>query len=120
MATYIDYSVASSSQIEKDLCERLERIRLSRNITQAQLAQEAGVSLRTIGRLEKGEGISLDTLIRVFIALGIQRNLASTLPDSTIRPIERVGARQGERQRARPRKSSKPSDTWSWADKRNS
>ncbi len=63
MANKIDFSVATSQQIEAALCEQLERIRLSRNVTQVQLAAEAGVSPRTIGRLEKGQGVSLASRI---------------------------------------------------------
>ena len=102
MTYKLDFSVATSSQIEAALCGRLESIRLSRNMTQAQLAGEAGVSIRTIGRLEKGEGVSLDTFIRVLTALGIQSSLEALLPDPSVRPIERVGIGGRERKRARP------------------
>ena len=116
MSYNIEFSVATSNQIETALCKRLEGIRLSRNITQAQLAEEAGVSTRTIGRLEKGQGISMDTFIRVMMALNIQQNLEALLPDPTVRPIERVGLNTGERKRARPAKSIVELPTWSWGD----
>ena len=112
----IEFSVATSDQIEAALCKRLESIRLSRNITQAQLAEEAGVSPRTIGRLEKGQGVSMDTFIRVMMALGIQQSLEALLPDPTVRPIERVGISAGERKRARPTQSNVERLTWSWGD----
>jgi transcriptional regulator with XRE-family HTH domain len=85
-------------------------------MTQAQLAEEAGVSIRTIGRLEKGEGVSLDTFIRVLAALGIQSSLEALLPDPTVRPIERVGIGGKERKRARPANSSSERQKWSWGD----
>lgn len=116
MSYNIEFSVATSNQIEAALCKRLESIRLSRNITQAQLAEEAGVSPRTIGRLEKGQGVSVDTFIRIMIALGIQQNLEALLSDPTVRPIERVGIGAGERKRARPTQSSNERQTWSWGD----
>jgi len=112
----IEFSVATSAQIEAALCKRLESIRLSRNITQEQLAEEAGVSTRTIGRLEKGEGVSMDTFIRVMMALNIQQNLEALLPDPNVRPIERVGMGAGERKRARPAKSMDELPGWSWGD----
>ena len=115
MSYNIDFSVATSEQIEAALCKRIENIRLSRNITQAQLAEEANFSPRTIGRLEKGQGVSLDTFIRIMMALGIQQNLETLLPDPTVRPIERVGMGAGERQRARPKSIDEP-PTWSWGD----
>jgi transcriptional regulator with XRE-family HTH domain len=116
MSYNIEFSIATSDQIEAALCKRLESIRLSRNTTQAQLAEEAGVSPRTIGRLEKGQGVSMDTFIRTMMALNIQQNLEALLPDPTVRPIERVGMGAGERKRARPTKSSDELPTWSWGD----
>lgn len=116
MAYKIDFTVATSDQIEAALCKRLENIRLSRNTTQIQLAGQAGVSPRTIGRLEKGQGVSLDTFIRVLMALGIQQNLEALLPDPTVRPIERVGIGGSERKRARPGLTSNEPATWSWGD----
>ena len=117
MSYKIDYSVATSEQIESALCKRLESIRLTRNMTQVQLAKEAGVSPRTIGRLEKGQGVSVDTFIRVLTALGIQQNLEALLPDPTVRPIERIGLGGRERKRARPtRPASSETASWSWGD----
>jgi transcriptional regulator with XRE-family HTH domain len=116
MSYKIDSLIASSEQIEAALCERLEHIRLTKNLTQVQLADEAGISLKTIGRMEKGQGISLNTFIRVLMALGIQDNLQSLLPDPTIRPVERVRTRGTERKRARPQKSQGKNLPWVWGD----
>lgn len=116
MAYNVDFSMATSDQIEATLCKRLENIRLSRNMTQMQLAKEAGVSPRTIGRLAKGQGVSVDTFIRVLTALGIQQNLEALLPDPSVRPIERIDIGGGERKRARPGLSSTEPAVWSWGD----
>ena len=64
MSFKIDLSIANSKQIETTICRQVENIRLSRNITRRKLATEAGVSERTVARLEKGEGVSLDTFIK--------------------------------------------------------
>jgi transcriptional regulator with XRE-family HTH domain len=116
MSYNIEFSIATSDQIEAALCKSLESIRLSRNITQAQLAEDAGVSPRTIGRLEKGQGVSMDTFIRILMALNIQQNLEALLPDPSVRPIERIGMGAGERKRARPTKSIDELPTWSWGN----
>ena len=116
MRNNIDFSVASSQQIEEALGKQVRNIRLSRNITQSKLAQEAGVSTPTIGRLERGKGISLDTFIRVLIGLGTQHNLSALLPDPNIRPMERISTIGVERQRARPESSGKTASTWEWGD----
>ena len=116
MSYNIEFTIATSDQIEAALCKRLESIRLSRNITQAQLAEEAGVSPRTIGRLEKGQGVSMDTFIRIMMALNIQQNLEALLPDPSVRPIERIVMGTAERKRARPTKSIDELPTWSWGN----
>ncbi len=116
MTYSVDLSIATSTQIAGVLGRRLEGLRLARNLTQRQLADEAGVSLRTIGRLEKGEGVSLDTFLRVLSALGLQHALEGLLPDPAIRPVERVEARGRERRRARPSPSSEPAPAWTWGE----
>lgn len=116
LAYSIDLTTATSEQIGAALCMRLEAIRLSRNVTQRQLAREAGVSIRTIRRLEKGQGVSLDTFLRVLIALRIQHGLEGLLPDPAVRPIERVGRAAGERKRARAGSVSPERPAWSWGD----
>ena len=107
----IDFSIATSEQVEKALCNRIKEIRLSRNMTQIQLAEEAGLSEKTIRRFEDGKGVSLDTFIRVLQALGLWTHLISFLPDPTIRPAERLKTKKhGYRKKARPKlKSKEPS-----------
>lgn len=116
MNPVVDFSIANSETISAVLGDQIKNIRLSRNITRAQLAEEAGVTTLTVGRLEKGLGTTLDTFIRVLIALGIQQNLAGLLPDPTIRPMERISGSGIERQRARPDASDSPLAGWTWGD----
>jgi putative transcriptional regulator len=117
MTYSIDFSVATSEQIERALCERVEALRLAQNRTQADLAAEAGIGVRTLRRLEKGDGVAFDTMIRVMIALGLQDQLSSFLPDPSVRPMERLGTSRQERQRARPATSRPaPAVAWTWGD----
>ena len=116
MSYSVDFNSANSEQIESALFDRLETIRLARNLTQAQLATMTGLSLRTINRLGKGDGTSLDTFIRVLTALGLQANLATLLPDPAVRPVERMALGR-ERRRARPQNPSPvPGTAWQWAE----
>lgn len=99
-----------------DLGARVARVRLGQNLTQAGLAQEAGTSLRSVKRLEAGENASLDTLLRVLVALGFGDHLLNALPDPDIRPVERVGRGGRERQRARGRSAVPKATDWAWGD----
>jgi len=116
------------------LGEQLERNRLLQNVPQSELAIKAGVSTRTLRRLESGEGGSMDSFIRVLMALGLDGNLSALIPDSTVRPMERARKNKTERLRASrsnqardnvnssqsnnskkiKNKKSKPS--WTWGD----
>ena len=97
----------SSARYIVDLGERLERNRLLQNIAQTDLAEKAGISARTLRRLESGEGGTLDSFIRLLIALNIDDNLSILIPDSKVRPIERVRQTKKERMRASGIRKSK-------------
>ena len=115
MAQKQNYRVASPEQVETDLGRRLEQLRLSRNINQTTLARNAGVSRRTITRLENGQGVSLDTLIRVMKALDVADRLENLLPDPSVRPIDRVRLQGRERKHAR--EGVRPGTAvWRWDD----
>lgn len=122
MALNADVSLASSDQIEVALYEQIASYRLENNISQKQLADEAGVSVRTIKRMESGKGISVDTLVRVLKALNLAENIDLLIPESGIRPLDRVDeqpssaepASPSARQRARPQKKQKIVEPWTW------
>jgi transcriptional regulator with XRE-family HTH domain len=118
MAHNIDLQSSPISSVEAEIGRRLEGVRLAANVSQAQLAAEAGVSRRTITRLENGGGVSLDTLIRVMRALDIADRLDALLPDPNVRPIDRIRLKGKQRQRARPPAATSPAE-WTWADDDN-
>ncbi|MBO9195952.1 helix-turn-helix transcriptional regulator [Rhizobium sp. 16-449-1b] len=107
----------SSNAISEEIGQKLERLRLSRNITQSQLAADAGISERTLRRLESGDNPTLDSLLRVLIALKVQQNIDLLVPDSRIRPIERVRTKGAERQRSSSAKATKKGKPWEWGTK---
>lgn len=110
----------TSRALRIELGRRLAKLRLARNVTQRTLAEDAGVGLRTLRRIETGQPSSLDSMLRVAIALGLAEGLLSAVPPREIRPIERVDSSGGrERQRARPRGGASPDDPWSWAEDSN-
>lgn len=96
---------------------RVARLRLSRNLTQATVAREAGTSVSSIKRLEAGENTSLDTLLRVLEVLGLEQRLLEALPDPAVRPVERVRHGGRERQRASDGPAAVPKATdWAWGE----
>ncbi|NHN35730.1 XRE family transcriptional regulator [Pseudomaricurvus alcaniphilus] len=86
--------MVNSSALSADSCKRLlgERIkqeRIARDLTQRRCAFEAGISLRTQVRLEKGESDSLAALIQVLQVLKLEEGLLRLIPDRTDSPLAR-------------------------------
>jgi transcriptional regulator with XRE-family HTH domain len=107
-----------------ELGRRLERHRLGRNRTQAQMAQDAGIGRATLQRMERGEAVRSDSLIKLLRALGLLAALDVALPESVELPIaELERAQRRVRRRARGRRGDRggqPSEqaepTWRWGD----
>jgi putative transcriptional regulator len=91
-----------------ELGKRLARLRLQRNLTQRQLADEAGVDRKAVLRLEAGEPVQLITLVRVLRALGRLASLDGLLASAQPSPIELLELHGRARQRARPRARETP------------
>lgn len=115
MTHKINFLSASSESIIRELCLRLEAIRLSQNISQADLAEEAGVSRSTLVRIARGKPVSLDSFVRVMQALKLSDHLAAMLPEPSIRPVDRVRHEGSERRRASRKRST--SSNWAWKNK---
>jgi len=49
----------------KDLGQRVARVRYQQQLKQSQLAREASVSLRTLQRLEAGQAVKTDVLLKL-------------------------------------------------------
>jgi putative transcriptional regulator len=99
------------------LGERLAHQRLQRNLTQEQLAREAGISKRTLIRLEQGESSQLTNLIRLLRALGLLDRLDAFIPPPVPSPLEQLKQRTKVRRRASPgSKGDRPTTTWRWGD----
>ena len=86
------------------MAESVVAWRKLRGMTQAQLADRAGIARATLARFEQGEGgISLDSLLRILRALGILENLNRAL-DPYESDLGRLRAGEELPQRVRPLK----------------
>lgn len=101
-----------------ELGGRLAQLRIERNLTQAALAEEAGVSKRTIERLEAGEvATQLSGFLRVCRALGVLERFETILPESTPSPMAQLRQKERKRQRATGKKSTPNAEKkWTWGD----
>ena len=98
-----------------EIGSRIERLRLERNITQHALAREAGISRRTLVRLEQGEErVGAATLLRVLRALGLLEQVEQLVPDALPSPIEQLRSQGRRRQRATGSKRDDVAAPWTW------
>lgn len=95
----IRFDFYTPSEIADILGERLKAQRLALNLTQATLAEKAGIGVSTVARIESGQGGTLDNVIRLAIALGMINHFAQ-LFEITPHSIEDIIAKQNPRLRA--------------------
>ena len=114
---YLDDSSKPVHALMRDLGNRLEKFRLSQNLRQEDVAREAGISRITVGKLEGGEGVSLETFLRVMRALGLSDRILNMVPDASISPMQVKTDGTSQRQRARRADPDKASAPWTWGDK---
>ncbi len=114
-------SILPGSNILEELGERVARHRLNKNLTQEELARQAGIGSATLKRIERGStSTQIINLINVLRALGLDQNLELLVPDVPPSPVQLANLQKKTlRQRARKkRKAPLNSDppTWRWAD----
>jgi transcriptional regulator with XRE-family HTH domain len=102
-----------------EIGSRLATARLAQNMTQAALADEAGISKRTVERLESGEvAARLSGLVRVYRALNMVDRLEALAPSPTVSPVEqlKLAGRHRKRASGRRRPTTSTQKKWEWGD----
>ncbi|SEB15449.1 helix-turn-helix domain-containing protein [Paraburkholderia sartisoli] len=95
----LNFELAAVEEICTELASRLRAHRLAQNITQAELAGRAGISMGTVRNFESKGQATLESLIKIVMALGLAGSLSDlfVLRATTIRDMEKASVR---RQRA--------------------
>lgn len=106
----------TDSVILAELGRRLARCRLNAGVTQSALAFEAGISKRTLARIEAGESVQLTNFLRLLRALGLVENLEALAPPDEPGPMDLLRMRGKRRQRASPAKPAKAAHEGSGTD----
>jgi transcriptional regulator with XRE-family HTH domain len=102
--------------ILRELGLRLSQARLNRNMSQAQLAEQAGVSKRTVERAEKDGAVQLPNLVRILRGLGLVESLSQFIPPPPPSPIEQLERQGKSRQRASAPSENIQAKGWTWGD----
>ena len=99
-----------------ELGGRLAQGRLELQFTQEMLAKQAGVSKRTVERIEAGATAQMSTLLRLLRVLQLLDRLETLVPEVGSRPMDLVKLKGKARKRAAARGKHGDAGPWHWGD----
>lgn len=77
-------------EINTDIAKRMAQLRKRKKISQKELAERSGVSLGSLKRFEQTGEISLQSLTKLALALGVEGELDNLFTDVPFESIEEV------------------------------
>ena len=117
MTTMNISNLLTDDVILAELGARLAARRVDLQLTQAAVAEQAGIAKRTLERMEAGHSSQLSSLVRVLRVLDALPGLDSLVPEIGPRPMDLLKRKGKVRQRASGNRAAKSSGKpWSWDD----
>ncbi len=105
----------SNSQIISEVARRMQERRIKLNITQKELAKQAGISPRTLTNIEEGQNYSFLTLIALLKSLNLIDSINNLIPETLVEPISLIKA-SANKKRKRASKTKLNPQGWKWGD----
>jgi transcriptional regulator with XRE-family HTH domain len=108
----------TDESIIAEIGRRIAARRLEPQLTQAEVAEQAGVAKRTLERIEAGQSAQISSIIRILRVLDGVSDLDRIIPEVSARPMELLQRKKGKvRQRAsKPRQADDGEKSWTWND----
>ena len=112
----MDMYALTDNMILLKIGEVIRRQRLDRNISQRELSASAGVSTSSVAAIERGESVSLKTLIPLLRVLNSLNMLSEFLKEPEISPIAyaKLLNNQASRKRASSMKTTNNKSESEW------
>ena len=113
--SYIDWVSMSDKSICSAIGKYIKHHRLNQNKTQDDISELAGISRSTLSLMERGEKVTLSSLIQVLRILDLLYVMDVFKVTDEISPIEYAKLQKNKRQRARNQDKAIPSKeepTW--------
>ena len=100
-----------------EIGQRIAARRIQMQLTQAAVAEQAGIAKRTLERMEAGESSQLSSLVRVLRVLDASTGLDGLVPEIGPSPMDQLKQKKTARKRASSPRVSKTTPTpWRWED----
>lgn len=103
--SFTNWASMSDKALTEHIGAFVRHHRLEQNITQDALAHAASISRSTLSLLERGETVTLTTLIQVLRVLDQLQVLAAFVVEQRISPLALAKIQREKRQRARGKQS---------------
>ncbi len=84
------FNPKTPNEIAKELVEKIKQHRKKLKMSQARLATKSGVSLGSIKRFESKYEISLNSFIKILIALNLEQDLENLFTQKSYNSIDEV------------------------------
>jgi transcriptional regulator with XRE-family HTH domain len=97
----VNATLSSPPELCRLVGKRAGELRLARGMRQADLAEAAGVTLSTLKRFERSGEVGFETIVRVALALGAEREFAALFPSPEPRSLDQILDAGRKRLRAR-------------------
>lgn len=110
--------LSTGDAILEEIGRRIARRRIELGMTQAALAEQAGIGKRTLERLESGNSVQLANFLQVLRTLELLDGLEVLVPDAGPSPMAllKQQGRQRERASSRQHKNVPAGQPWRWGD----
>ncbi len=101
-----------------EIGQRLAQRRIDSDLTQSELARQAGVGRSTVERLEAGHSTQMSSFIRVLRVLNLLEQFFKLFPKPGLHPMDLLKIQPKVRQRAssKRRPAQEPASKWAWDD----
>lgn len=112
--SYMNWYSMSDKALSETIGAFIKQHRLEQNRTQNEVAQNAGISRSTLSLLEKGETVTVPTLIQVLRVLELLHIMDSFKIHEQISPLRLAKLEKEKRLRARSKKESNENPESEW------
>jgi len=100
----MDFNAMNNQAIAAEIGQRIAQLRLEKNLSQQQIADEIGMSRMAYGKIEKGAA-KFENIIAALRALNQLHLVANFIPEATFSPMQQLKLKGKQRQRATPQKT---------------
>lgn len=109
------YGTENNEFIMKEVGNRIQSTRIAMSLTQKEMALRAGISARTVERIENGENVKVDNILNILRTLRLLENIDLLISEQEVSPSELYQHRKKRKRATSKQKKEKESD-WKWGD----